>query len=308
MRKYLTITAVAVAAVAIGLAIPASAALPAPVAGVVTVLPGTTRVVPVPGRALTKGASTVVQVTGTGAGQADPGATGVVVKLTSVSPATVGSLVVHAHGTGAPGNPTVSFVKGAENSATAFVALDSNGQLDVTDSGSATRFLLEVDGQITPAPAPVTPAVTTFGVGQLQVNGVTWAQYETAELGAPGGDQAAGTVRFSCKLAAGCDVSLAAYSTATGETVYPRIVLEKEDNTTGGKLTCEYADGADNDGATAPLTSSPATVPLGIGSTADCGGSQTTVTGPVTSINVPGASGQGIHYDAFVTLTFAHSG
>lgn len=306
MRKHLVTAAIGIAAVAAALAIPASAATPTP--GNITVLPGATRVIDVPGRTLAKGATTTVQITGTGAGQAETGATGVVVKVTAYQPTGTGALVVHAAGTGAPGTPTVSFTKGSENSATAFVALNSAGQVDVTDSGAATRILLVVDGEIVPAATPVAPAATTFGVGQIQVDGTTWAQYETAELGAPGGDQAAGTVRFTCKNAVdGCDVSLKAYSTATGETVYPRIVLEKEDNTTGGKLTCEYADGADNNGATFALTGTATTVPLGIGSTADCGGSQTTVTGPVTSINVPGSAGQGIHYDAFVTLTFAAS-
>lgn len=297
-------TAIGVTVAALGVLTTTSASAATSTPGNITVLPGTTRVVNVPGRAIASGATTTVQITGTGAGQAASGATGVVVKVTAYQPSGTGSLVVHAAGTGAPGTPTVSFVKGSENSATAFVALNAAGQLAVTDVGAATKMLLEVDGQITPAAAPVVPAAATFGVGQFQVDGVTWASYSAAELGSPVGDMASGTVRFTCKLAAGCDVSLKAYPTATGETIYPRIVLEKEDNTTGGKLTCEYADGADNDGAVFALTGTATTVPLGIGSTADCGGSQTTVTGPVTSINVPGSAGQGIHYDAFVTLTF----
>ncbi len=151
------------------------------------------------------------------------------------------------------------------------------------------------------------PAPTTFGVGQVKVDGATWAQYDAPELGAPGGDDTSGTVRFSCKDATdGCNVSLSAYSTGTGWTVYPRLVLEKENNTTGAKLTCEYADGSDNSGATTKLTGTAATIPLGVGSTYDCGGPAQTGTAPssVTEINVPGESGQGIHYDVFTTLTF----
>jgi hypothetical protein len=155
-----------------------------------------------------------------------------------------------------------------------------------------------------------TPAATTFGVGQVQVDGATWAQYDAAELGAPGGDGTSGTVRFTCKKAAGCNVSLAAYSTAKGWAVYPRILLQTEDNVNGYKKTCEYADGSNNEGATTALgtdAAHPTAVPLGIGSTYDCGSSVQTGTPPdgVTSINVPGdATGEGLHYDVFTTLTF----
>ncbi|HEX4254401.1 MAG TPA: hypothetical protein VH089_04890 [Streptosporangiaceae bacterium] len=151
------------------------------------------------------------------------------------------------------------------------------------------------------------PAPTTFGVGQVKVDSTTWAQYDAAELGAPGGDDTSGTVRFTCKNATdGCNVSLSAYSTGTGWTVYPRLVLEKEDNSTGAKLTCEYADGSTNEGGTTALTGTAKVVPLGVGSTFDCGSATQTGTAPdgVTSINVPGATGQGIHYDVFTTLTF----
>src|SRR6201994_1446918 len=151
------------------------------------------------------------------------------------------------------------------------------------------------------------PAATTFGVGQVQVDGGTWAQYEAPELGAPGGDQISGTFRFTCKKTPGCDVSLSAWSTADGWTVYPRILLQTEDNTNSYKKTCEYADGSDNNGATTALTAKAATVPLGVGSTLDCGGTQAAppATGGVNFINVPGdATGQGLHYDVFTTLTF----
>lgn len=177
--------------------------------------------------------------------------------------------------------------------------------------GNSPWVWARTDGSTTTAPAP-----TTFGVGQIQIDrgtgATTWAQYDAAELGAPGGDQASGTFRFTCTNAtSGCNVSLKAYSTASGWTVYPRILLEKEDNTTGDKLTCEYADGVNNEvgsetGFSADLPSSAAPETLGIGTTADCGGSQTgTQPDGVSSINVPGSTGQGTHYDVFTTLTFA---
>jgi hypothetical protein len=185
----------------------------------------------------------------------------------------------------------------------------SDGSLDFL------QFRTENYGKCAPGDAAWTwartdgtaPAATTFGVGQVQVDGTPWAQYEAPELGAPGGDQASGTFRFTCKKAPGCDVSLSAWSTADGWTVYPRILLQTEDNTNGNKKTCEYADGSDNNGATTALTAKAATVPLGVGSTLDCDGTQAAppATGGVTFINVPGdASGEGLHYDVFTTLTF----
>ena len=154
-----------------------------------------------------------------------------------------------------------------------------------------------------------TPAATTFGIGQVKVDGNLWAQYDAAELGAPGGDSTSGTFRFTCKTAAGCDLSLSAYSTAPkGWSVYPRILIQTEDNNNGYKKTCEYADGSNNSGATTALTGTAATVPLGVGSTLDCGSTTQTIPAggpPVTFINVPGdASGEGLHYDVFTTLTF----
>ena len=151
-------------------------------------------------------------------------------------------------------------------------------------------------------------APTTFGVGQVKIGTTVWAQYETAELGAPGGDQASGTFRFTCKTTTGCDLSLSAYSTAPrGWTVYPRILIQTEDNNNNGyKKTCEYADGSNNEGATTALTGTAKPVPLGVGSTFDCGSTTQLSPAPdgVTSINVPGATGQGLHYDVFTTLTF----
>jgi hypothetical protein len=145
-----------------------------------------------------------------------------------------------------------------------------------------------------------------YGIANVQVDGTTWATYSTT-IGSPVGDTASGAVRFTCKNATdGCNVSLQAYSTASGYAVYPRIILEKEDNSDGAKLTCEYADGTNNEGGVADLTGSAQTVDLGVGSTFDCGSTVQTGTPAdgVDHINVPGASGQGIHYDVFTTLTF----
>lgn len=309
MRKHTVIAAaVGIAAVAAAVAIPASAAAPVP--GNTAAIPQV-RLVQTPGIALANNATTTVTVAGKVGVPAD--ATAVEGILTAYEDTGVSRLVVWDGLSGAPGTPTVIGAKTTDaqpsGASAAFHAALTSGAVKVHNSGAATRFLLTITGYDVPASTPTSPAATTFGVAQLQVDGTTWAQYEAAELGAPGGDMASGAVRFTCKNATdGCNVSLKAFSTADGYSVYPRVILEKESNVDGAKLTCEYADGADNNGATAPLTSTSTTVPLGIGGTADCGGSQTTVSGPVTSINVPGAAGQGIHYDAFTTLTFAKSG
>jgi hypothetical protein len=286
----------------------ASAAVPGESAPANTVDIPMTRVVNTPGRAISPAADVTVQVAGVDGIPAN--ATGIEGYLTLFNASAPTRAFVWSGVNGHPGTETVTggvtTTLNSSGNTAPFTSALANGAVKVHSNGSA-RFLLSVTKYDLPAAAPA--AAPTFGVGQLQVDGVTWAQYETAELGAPGGDQAAGTVRFTCKNAdAGCDVSLHASSTAAGWALYPRIVLEKEDNTTGAKLTCEYADGANNDGATAPLTTTSSVVPLGIGSTADCGSTvQTTVSGAVDHINVPGANGQGIHYDAFVTLTFAKS-
>jgi hypothetical protein len=227
-------------------------------------------------------------------------------KLKQYSIAGAAALAVALGGTGlavaasAPGAP--------QPAGDVHACVKSDGSVDFL------QFRTENYGKCAPGDAAWTwartdgtaPAATTFGVGQVKVDNVVWAQYDAAELGAPGGDDASGTVRFSCKTDTGCNVSLSAYSTGTGWTVYPRLLLEKENNDTGAKLTCEYADGSTNEGGTTALTGTAATVPLGVGGTFDCG--STTQTGTpadgVTSINVPGETGQGIHYDVFTTLTF----
>lgn len=170
-------------------------------------------------------------------------------------------------------------------------------------------FVLK-SGQAGPqGPAGKDAQALPYGIANVQVDGTTWATYSTT-IGSPVGDTASGAVRFTCKnVTDGCNVSLEAYSTVSGTTLYPRLILEKEDNTNGAKLTCEYADGSTNDGGVTLLGTSatdPTKIGLGIGSTFDCGSTVQTGSpqGAVYQINVPGASGQGIHYDVFATLTF----
>lgn len=238
------------------------------------------------------------------------GATAVVLNVTVANTTSAGYLtVVPDDGTDPTASSTVNWsAAGTLLSNSATVALPADGAVRVYNHQGNTDAVLDVVGYYTPVQAP------TFAVGQVWINtkfGETqWAQYETTEAGAPGGDQASGEFRFTCTLAAtGCDLSLKAYSTSSGYTVYPRLVLGKEDNTNGAKLTCEYADGTNNEGGTQALTGTPTTVLMGIGSTADCGSIVQTGTPAdgVDHINVPGSAGEGIHYDVNVTLTFAKS-
>jgi hypothetical protein len=164
-------------------------------------------------------------------------------------------------------------------------------------------------------PAGKNAQALPYGIGQVLVDrgsGATvWATYSTT-LGSPVGDTESGTFRFTCtNVAAGCNLSVQAYTTASGYKVYPRVLIYKTDATgaTPVMSTCEYADGSDNNGAeTAVGTSatSPTAVSLGIGGTLDCGSAVQTYpsNGVVNDINVPGAAGEGMHYDVFTTLTF----
>lgn len=312
-----------VAAIAITLvALPASAAVPGESVPANTIAIPLTRVVNTPGIALTTAQPTVQVAV---AGQKGIPAAAVAVTGRLVAYDTTGENLVEWDGfSGAPGDPTV--VSGAADASGASQAFNSalhNGDLSVHLLRGSGHFLLEVTGYELPAP-PVA-AATTFGVGQVVVdrhdgaagasNPVVWAQYSAAELGSPIGDQASGTFRFTCKNATvGCDVSMRAYSTATGYTVYPRLDVQK-DTTDPTKKYCEYADGINNEvgpetGFSSALSSTATAITLGVGGSFDCGGSQTgSPADGVASFNVPGANdGVGIHYDVAVSLTFMKSG
>jgi hypothetical protein len=258
----------------------------------------------------------VVKVQVAGANGVPTNANAVTLNVTEASNSKGGYLTAYPDGTdrGLPSSVNFQPTTGAlANEIT--VKLGVDGAVDIYNLAGVTDVVADLEGYFAP------PAATTFGIGQVLVHTSltsptpsVWAQYEVSELGAPGGDQAGGTFRFTCKNATdGCDVSLQAYSTGDGWTVYPRIVMQKESNVDGSESTCEYADGVNNEvspetGFSAVLPTAPTALTLGIGSTADCGGSQTgTQPDGVASINVPGATGQGDHYDAAVTLSFVRT-
>lgn len=162
-RAVIGLAVGALALTGLGLAGTASAA-PAPgtasaPSNVVT-LPANVRVpgFSVPnGGPLFNGHDVTVQATGAAAGLADPGATAVLVKVTAFNPTGTGQLVAHATGTGAPGNPTVAYTKGSENSGVAWVKLDAAGTFVIEEEGAATHALVEIDAE------SVLPADPTVG-------------------------------------------------------------------------------------------------------------------------------------------------
>jgi hypothetical protein len=256
-----------------------------------------------PKRTLGDGSSLTVQVTGQ---QGIPAtATSVVLNVTVAGTTTGGYLSVVPNGADPTSVSTVNWsAPGTLLSNTATVGLPNDGAVTVYNRLGSTDVVLDVLGYYTDAPT------NQFGQAQFQVNGATWEALDTYLAGAPNGDNGTTDVRFTCRdVTNGCNVTLQADTTVAGYKVYPRIILQKEDNTTGDVQTCEYADGADNNGASQTLTTTPATVTLGIGSTADCGGNQTgTQPASVDHINVPGLAGQGAHYNAQITLTYTKSG
>jgi hypothetical protein len=149
-----------------------------------------------------------------------------------------------------------------------------------------------------------------YGIAQILVargsgSATVWDQPNTT-LGSPVGDTASGAFRFTCSTAnAPCKLSVKAYATASGYSVYPRVDISKDDLGTGNAVgNCEYGDGIDNNGGTQALTSSPSDVTLGIGGTLDCGASQTYPTnGVATEIDVPAG-----YYDVVSEFTFSKTG
>lgn len=158
-------------------------------------------------------------------------------------------------------------------------------------------------GQQGPAWAP------SYGIAQVLVQRGTgsptpWATYSTT-IGSPVGDSAGGTFRFTCSTAnAPCEVSVQAYATESGVTMYPRLLLYREDYNSGGPESfCEYGDGTDNNGGVATLGTSASGVTLGIGGSLDCGSSQAyPPNGVASEIEVPAG-----YYDVFSSFTFFHS-
>lgn len=170
-------------------------------------------------------------------------------------------------------------------------------------------------------PAGSGGSAAEYAVGNVLVSRggaapVVWATF-SATLGSPLGTTAGGQVRFSCSAAqAPCKVSIAAavLSHRSGSAhVFPRLLIQKEDGPGAPQTFCEYANGADNNGALdrisrVPMGTHAASInkplAMGIGGTLDCDSHQP-FSPTVKDIWVPNASPGGTaFYDVWATLTF----
>lgn len=134
-------------------ALSASASVPTPELGYVTVLPSAPRVVAYPGTQLNAGQTVTVQIAGENfSGTAIPSnTTGVTVSISSVTPAAAGNLKVWTAEAGEPGTPAVVFGAGQSATNVASVGLNSTGKLNVKASVK-TRFVLAITEYVTPVP------------------------------------------------------------------------------------------------------------------------------------------------------------
>jgi hypothetical protein len=127
-----------------------------------TPTPSMPYIVAPPGTSLDSGDTTTIQVAGrTFSGTAVPSnAIGAVVKITSVNPASSGTLTVYTSGKRPTGAATVSYRRGQSATGTANVPLDSRGRFAVYSS-ARTRFTLQLQSYTTPTTTPTTPPAPT---------------------------------------------------------------------------------------------------------------------------------------------------
>lgn len=156
------------------------------------------------------------------------------------------------------------------------------------------------DGAAGPAgPAGKDAQALPYGVAKVKVSRggaapTAWATYTTT-VGGPEGDTTGGVFRFTCNESqAPCKVSVAAYSTADGVKVYPRVDIQKESLNGGPQEYCEYGDGP----LSGTLTGTATDQPINIGGSADCGATGAP-SGDVSAIFVPAG-----YYDVFSTFQF----
>ena len=167
------------------------------------------------------------------------------------------------------------------------------------------------------------PWVPEYGVAAVWVTrgsgaAAPWATYSTT-IGSPVGDSTGGTFRFTCRSGDGtCKVAVSAAvlssSSSAAAHVYPRILIQRAGDQTGGTVPntyCEYADGGAGASPDAIDRLSTSTNPfatlsplvVNIGGSLDCNAGQTyTSPGDVTEIWVPEG-----YYDVYSTFVFTSS-
>jgi hypothetical protein len=178
-----------------------------------------------------------------------------------------------------------------------------NGNLRVVDPAAPKQNQASCKNDETAVDLAAAPE---YGIAQVIVQRgggtpSTWGQYSTT-LGSPVGDSAAGSFRFTCNNShVTCKVSVAAYTTAAGYAVWPRILLHKQDFNAGGpSIYCEYGDGLKNGNPFGAVGTTSTALTLGIGGSVDCPGSTQSIgSGVVNSIDVPTG-----YYDVQASFTF----
>jgi hypothetical protein len=160
------------------------------------------------------------------------------------------------------------------------------------------------------------PAWTpTYGTAYVYVkrgtgNPAEWADYTTT-IGspAPRGDNTGGTFRFTCRdTQAPCAITIAANVSSGTATVYPRLLIQKQDYNNGGpSVYCEYADGINNGDIPAnygSVSTSVTPLTMGIGGTLDCPGTTQSYPGAGTASEIDVPAG---YYDVQSTFYFKSS-
>jgi hypothetical protein len=178
-----------------------------------------------------------------------------------------------------------------------------NGNLRVIDPTAAKKDQANCKNDESSVDLAAAPE---YGVAQVLVArgsgaATVWGQYSTT-LGSPVGDTTAGSFRFTCRdTHVTCKVSVAAYTTAAGYQVWPRILMQKQDYNNGGPSTyCEYGDGVTNGNPFGAVGTTATPLALGIGGSVDCPGStQSLGSGIVSTIDVPAG-----YYDVQASFVF----
>jgi hypothetical protein len=186
----------------------------------------------------------------------------------------------------------------------AYLAAHPGAKGDKGDTGATGATGAKGDTGAAGTNAQALPyGIALVNVSRGGATATTWGTFSTT-IGSPVGDTASGVFRMSCSAAkAPCVISVQAYSTTSGVTVYPRLDISRQDTNNAPTGNCEYADGVDNNGSSIGVGNGVANataVPLGIGGTLDCNAGQTYPTdGIAASISVPAG-----FYDVAATFTF----
>lgn len=160
-KIYSAALALAVAGVAAtGYATVASASVPTPAKGNITVLSASPRIVPSPGSVLAANTTKTFKIAGgTFDGFVIPAnATGAVLSVSAGNPSGAGDITVWTHSGGKPGTGQVRFAAGENATSVVVVGFDSGGFFDVQSTVN-THVNIGINSYITPLDAPPAPVI-----------------------------------------------------------------------------------------------------------------------------------------------------